>query len=51
LEAAAERIIAVLDALDGDPDAEPNYDGEAEPSEASRQPATLGVTSVQDRTA
>ena len=41
LEDAAERIIAALDALDGDPDAEPDPDGEVEPAEAREQPMTL----------
>ena len=41
LEEAAERLIALLDALDGCPDAEPDHDGEAEADEASAQPITL----------
>jgi hypothetical protein len=41
LEAAAERLIGALDALDGDPDAEPDHEGEAAPDEASAQPLTL----------
>ncbi|WP_158600885.1 hypothetical protein [Teichococcus wenyumeiae] len=36
-----ERLIARLDAMDGDPDMEPDHDGEAEPDEASLQPLTM----------
>lgn len=35
LEAAIAAAIDLLDAMDGDPDNEPDHDGEAEPDEAS----------------
>jgi hypothetical protein len=41
LEAAAEQLIAALDTLEGEPDAEPDEDGEVEPAEASAQALTL----------
>lgn len=41
LETLAERIITLLDALDGDPDVEPDHDGEDDVAEASLQPTNL----------
>ncbi|UFN49398.1 hypothetical protein LPC08_01765 [Roseomonas sp. OT10] len=46
LESIVARALAMLDALDGDPDMEPNADGEAEPDEASLHPATLAADRV-----
>ncbi|UFN48123.1 hypothetical protein LPC08_19205 [Roseomonas sp. OT10] len=45
-EDLVERLLARLDALDGDPDMEPNADGEAEPDEASLHPVTLAADRV-----
>lgn len=41
LEAAVAAAIAALDAMDGDPDLEPDDDDEAEPVEYSTGPVTL----------
>ena len=41
LETLAERIIGILDHLDRDPDAEPDFDGEEDVAEASTVPLTL----------
>lgn len=49
IEALIERLIATLDAMDGDPDLEPGAEAEAEPEEASAQPAELHVLRVPAR--
>ena len=41
-----ERLLDLADALDGDPDLEPDHDGEAEPDEASLHPVTLAADRV-----
>jgi hypothetical protein len=41
LEEMIERALALLDAADGDLDAEPDHDAEDDGAEASSQPATL----------
>ena len=41
-----ERLLDLADALDGDPDLEPDHDGEVEPDEASLHPATLAADRV-----
>lgn len=41
LEAAIAAAIEILDAMDGDPDREPDGDGEEEPAEHWAGPATL----------
>ena len=41
-----EQLLDLADALDGDPDLEPDADGEAEPDEASLHPATLAADRV-----
>jgi hypothetical protein len=46
LHAIIERALALLDALDGDPDLEPEAI-EAEDDEASRQPVTLAPAWVR----
>ncbi|MCK8787624.1 hypothetical protein M0638_24975 [Roseomonas sp. NAR14] len=43
IEQEVEAPIERLDALDGDPDAEPDHDGEAEPDECSVVPLHLYV--------
>ncbi|MCK8786756.1 hypothetical protein M0638_20500 [Roseomonas sp. NAR14] len=49
LEADIENLIAALDLLDGDPDAEPDHDGEAEPDECSIVPLHLFTDRVPTR--
>jgi hypothetical protein len=47
IEAEVERLIALLDAADAPfADMEPDHEGEAEPDEASAQPATLAPDRV-----
>lgn len=41
LEALVDGILALLDAMDGDPDMEPDDDGEEDVTEASAVPLTL----------
>ncbi|WP_426958329.1 hypothetical protein [Muricoccus radiodurans] len=43
LELLVERVLAMLDDLDGDPDLEPDAEGEAEPDEASAQHLPLSA--------
>lgn len=47
LEDIITRAIAQLDALDWDPDLEPDSDGEVEPDEASEQLVTLSPDRVR----
>jgi hypothetical protein len=43
IEDMIERLIARLDTMDGDPDAEPDHDSEAAPHEASLQPICMTI--------
>ncbi|HEV7266382.1 MAG TPA: hypothetical protein VGN83_15895 [Falsiroseomonas sp.] len=49
ITAAVERLIAVLDQLDGDPDLEPDADDDDGLDEASLQPVTLAPARMPAR--